>query len=173
MRRIKGMTLIELMIVLAVVAILVSIALPSYQSYYRRGIRSQAQQFMMDMAQAQEQLFLDSRQYAQGFGVTVPGNPPLLNRAMPPSVSAFYTMGIGPGLEFILSAAGVQPQTFTILLTPIACGKMADACGGTTPGDGQLLLNSLQQRWREKQGGDQIFNAITDCTWEAATCVPQ
>ena len=49
MRRNSGMTLIELMMVLAVMAILVAIALPSYQSYQVRGIRSQGQQFLMDL----------------------------------------------------------------------------------------------------------------------------
>jgi len=64
MRRNSGFTLIELMMVLAVMAILVAVALPSYQRYQVRGIRSQGQQFLMDLAQAQEQFFLDQRQYA-------------------------------------------------------------------------------------------------------------
>ena len=68
MRRNSGMTLIELMMVLAVMAILIAIALPSYQRYQVRGIRSQGQQFLMDLAQAQEQFFLDQRQYATVIG---------------------------------------------------------------------------------------------------------
>ena len=68
MRRNSGMTLIELMMVLAVMAVLIAVALPSYQRYQVRGIRSQGQQFLMDIAQAQEQFFLDQRQYATVHG---------------------------------------------------------------------------------------------------------
>ena len=84
MRRFSGMTLIELVMVIAIISILVAVALPSYQRYAARGIRSQAQQFLMDLAQAQEQFFLDQRQYATDLG----NGPGLLNRAIPPEVSA-------------------------------------------------------------------------------------
>ena len=62
MRRISGFTLIELMITVAVIAILAAVAYPSYQDHIRRGVRSQGQQFLMDIAQRQEQFFLDQRQ---------------------------------------------------------------------------------------------------------------
>ena len=49
MRRDNGFTLIELMVALAVVAILTVIAFPSYQRYIQRGIRAQGQVFLMDL----------------------------------------------------------------------------------------------------------------------------
>lgn len=52
MRQIRGFTLIELMIVLAVVAIILAIALPSYQEQVRKGRRA-------DAARAVGQLQLD------------------------------------------------------------------------------------------------------------------
>ena len=64
MRRSSGFTLIELMVALAVVAILTAIAFPSYQRYIQRGIRAQGQVFLMDLSQRQEQFFLDQRSYA-------------------------------------------------------------------------------------------------------------
>ncbi len=79
MRRETGVTLIELMVALAVLAILAAIAYPSYQRHVAKGIRSQGQQFLMDIAQRQEQYMLDQRQYATmlaagagGLGMTAP-----------------------------------------------------------------------------------------------------
>ncbi len=160
MRRISGMTLIELMMVLAVIAILVAIALPSYQRYAVRGIRSQGQQFLMDLAQSQEQYFLDQRQYATDLG----NGPGLLNRSMPPEIAAQYTLT----RPFNVNNAATPP-TYTLVLTPNA---------GSTPAsqnDGTLILNSLGQRWREVDG-NQVYNpqvgSVGDCTWEAGNCIP-
>lgn len=159
MRRTSGMTLIELMMVLAVVAILVAVALPSYQRYAVRGIRSQGQQFLMDIAQAQEQYFLDQRQYATDLG-TAAGQ---LNRSVPAEVSAQYTLT----RPFNVNNAATPP-TYMLVLTPNA---------GSTPAnqaDGTLILNSLGQRWREVDGNltynVQVAN-VGDCTWEAGNCV--
>ncbi|WP_399679300.1 type IV pilin protein [Xenophilus sp.] len=49
--RARGFTLIEVMIVVAVVAILAAIALPSYQEYVRRGHRAEARAGLMQAAQ--------------------------------------------------------------------------------------------------------------------------
>ena len=50
----KGFTLVELMIVVAIVAILVALALPSYSSYIRKANRGEAQQLLMNWANNQE-----------------------------------------------------------------------------------------------------------------------
>lgn len=53
----KGFTLIELMVVVAVVAILASIAIPSYRDQIRSGRRGDAQAALMGLAQAMERDF--------------------------------------------------------------------------------------------------------------------
>ena len=58
-----GFTLIELMIVVAVVGILAAVAYPSYQNYVIRAQRSAAQQLMLNIASREEQFLLDARQY--------------------------------------------------------------------------------------------------------------
>ena len=66
MQRSSGFTLIELMITVVIVTILTAVALPSYQDHVRRAARSAGQQFLLDLAQRQEQYFLDVRWYADG-----------------------------------------------------------------------------------------------------------
>ena len=60
----KGFTLIELMIVVAIVAILLMVALPSYQQQIRKTRRSLGRAELMEVMARQEQFFLDHRRYA-------------------------------------------------------------------------------------------------------------
>ncbi len=67
MRR-KGFTLIELMIVVAVIGILSAIAWPSYQNYVRRSERSKAQQLMLEISNKEQQYIVDARTYTDTVG---------------------------------------------------------------------------------------------------------
>lgn len=64
MKRSTGFTLIEMMIVLVVIGILASIAVPSYQSYITRNNRSEGQALLNDAAARQERFFTQNNQYA-------------------------------------------------------------------------------------------------------------
>ena len=63
MRYAKGFTLIELMIVVAVVAILSAIAVPRYNDYVTRSKIAEAVANLSDMRVKMEQYFLDNRTY--------------------------------------------------------------------------------------------------------------
>jgi type IV pilus assembly protein PilE len=59
----KGFTLIEVMIVVAVIAILVGIAMPNYREYVLRSNRAVAKGALLEVASRQEQYFLNNRSY--------------------------------------------------------------------------------------------------------------
>ena len=152
MRRASGFTLIELMITMAIVAILTAIALPSYQRYTARAARAAGQQFLTDLAQREEQYFVDARSYAPGLGV----GAGQMNITIPDQVSSKYQNPV-----FTVNNAAVPP-TFTITIAPIA--------GTSVATDGTLVINSLAQRWREVDNNGVFGN--NDCIWEKPTCVP-
>ena len=68
----KGFTLIELMIVIAIVAILVALALPSYTAYVRQTNRGEAKQLLMNWANVQEIWRSNNSTYADETAITVP-----------------------------------------------------------------------------------------------------
>jgi type IV pilus assembly protein PilE len=71
MQRAPGFTLIELMITIAIIAVLSAIALPNYTDYLRRGKIQEATSTLLSMRTKMEQYFQDNRSY------TTPGAPVL------------------------------------------------------------------------------------------------
>ncbi len=61
--RAKGMTLLELVFAVAMVAVLASIALPSYRNYVLRANRTEVRAALLGLATAQEKFYLQCNTY--------------------------------------------------------------------------------------------------------------
>ncbi len=59
-----GVTLMELMIVVAIVGILAGVAFPAYKAYVDRAKRSEGKAFLMEIAARQERYYFDNNSYA-------------------------------------------------------------------------------------------------------------
>ncbi|MGB6187978.1 MAG: type IVa pilus pseudopilin TppA [Aeromonas molluscorum] len=64
----RGFSLIELMIVVAIVAILGAIGYPSYQRYVLSSHRVEAKKMLLDAANRQETYFMDFNRYTSAAG---------------------------------------------------------------------------------------------------------
>src|SRR5688572_15664865 len=62
-RRAGGFTLIEILIVVALAAILLTVAYPSYRDYTVRSSRSAAQTELVELSSMQEKIYLNSNAY--------------------------------------------------------------------------------------------------------------
>jgi type IV pilus assembly protein PilE len=111
--RVRGFTLIEVMIVVAVVAILAAIALPSYNEAVRKGRRGQAKSDLVEAAQLTERFRTINGTYG---GV---GNIPGLPTASPKTGTAYYDIAIG----------NRSATTFKLTATPRAGAQANDRCG--------------------------------------------
>ncbi len=125
-KRVRGFTLLELMVVVVIVGVLAAIALPSYSNYVKRTNRSQAKQFLQDIANRQEQYRLDQRSYTTTIGS---GG---LNLSTPTDVAVNYTFAAVITGNDCNSTAVVAPA---YVLTATATGSQAT--------DGNLCLDSV------------------------------
>ncbi|TMN71444.1 type IV pilin protein [Pseudoalteromonas sp. S1727] len=104
----NGFTLIELMITVAILGIIASIALPSYFEHVKRTARTEAITALLDAANKQEQFFVDNRTYTS--------NLANLN-VVSPTEHGFYTLS-----AIVDNDAG----TFKITATPVAGPVLQD-----------------------------------------------
>jgi type IV pilus assembly protein PilE len=111
----RGFTLMEVIVVMVMLGILAAIAIPNYSEYIRRGHRSAAQAYLLDLASRQVQFYLDRRVFADTVAA--------LNLAAPTEIANRYTVAI--------AVAAGPPATFTITATPTG-SQTGDRCGNLT-----------------------------------------
>ena len=102
----EGFTIIEIMIVIAVVAILAAIAIPSYRDYILRGKLVDAHNALSDFRVRQEQFYQDNRRYdGAGLGGCGAATP----------TSKYFTFGCvpdgtTPSQTYVATATGIAAQ---------------------------------------------------------------
>ena len=62
-RKMRGITLIELMIVITILGILAAVAFPSYQKFMQRAKRNEAKAALLQIATNQERWYLNNNRY--------------------------------------------------------------------------------------------------------------
>jgi len=110
--RMKGVTLIELMIVIVIVAILASIAVPSYRNYVLRSHRVEAKTALLNLAAAQEKFYLQNNTYATNSLLTTA--PPSGLGLAATTENGWYTVAIANGANaagFSATATATGTQT--------------------------------------------------------------
>lgn len=117
--RSDGFTLIELMITVAIVAILAAVAYPSYQEHVRKGFRAAAQEHLMDIAHRQQQYFIDNRSYAADLAT--------LNMTTSADLANRYDIAIalaaGPPPTYQITATAKGPQAADVDLGLNSAGE--------------------------------------------------
>lgn len=121
-RSLHGFTLIELMITVAVIGILASVALPSYNAYVRRGHRADAEAQLMNIANRQQQYLVDRRAYSSSITGTAASGGLAID--IPANVSKYYRLD-----DSALSVDNTAtPPTFTVTARPLN-DQQNDTCG--------------------------------------------
>lgn len=110
MFRQKGFTLMELMIVVAIIGILAAIAYPSYQDYVLRSGRSDGQAWLMRIMQAQERFYSQNQTYttnlgAGGLAMGVAANAAVISEDQRYSITAAACANVTIATCVMLSAA--------------------------------------------------------------------
>ena len=130
-KRKKGFTLIELMTVVAIMAIILAIALPNYDGFVRRANRTEAKNLLLRIAAEQEKFFTTFNRYSGDLTGVRTGNPATsgLNMADDtqenPGDAAFYNITFNPAIP----ANGLS---YTLRATPAGAVQSVDECGALT-----------------------------------------
>ncbi len=109
----RGVTLLELMVVVAIITIIASIGYPSYMNHITRANRTAAKSFLLQVADRQEQFFANNKRYADdltdlGYGA---------NGFMIDDQGMMTAGGAGDRIYFIGIAASTA-VTYTLLAVP-------------------------------------------------------
>lgn len=126
--RVAGFTLIELMVVVAIIGVLAAIAIPSYQSYIARGNRAAARVALSQAAQYMQRFYAANDRYdadrtgSQTIWATM---PPTFMRAPADGTQLYELSNTGA------NPSSATASTFTLIMRPVTTASMAnDKCGG-------------------------------------------
>lgn len=113
----RGFTLIEMVVVVAIIAILGAIAVPAYQNYLMRSRRADAREMLQRVAAAQERFYTNRNQYTNDL-TTAAG----LNLGTTASEAGYYNIAV---------VVGAGNQSYTLTATPTGV-QATDRCANLT-----------------------------------------
>lgn len=146
---VRGFTLVELMIVVAIMAILVTIAYPSYKQHMMKARRADAEGALLGFANAMERYFTEKGTYtgaaAGGASTGAPASTVYPSQAPLDSSTKYYNLTIN----------AATATTYTLRATPIA--------GSAQDGDGFLQVDQTGTRAWDKNNDGSI--GATEDTW--------
>ena len=122
-----GFTLIELMIVIAIAAIIAAIAIPSYNDSVSKSRRAEGRAFILEAAQAMERHYSEFGRYADSIntGGNVSEDTMVFNTA---SENGLYQLSVGQN-----GLSQLNNQSFTLVASPPADSpQSSDGCGAYT-----------------------------------------
>lgn len=126
----QGFSLIELMIAVAIVAILAAVAIPSYGNYTIRSSRLAAQTELVMLASIQEKIFLNSNAYTPNVTTAYNGTSAGgLGKTSGTTDDGKYTLSLN---------IAVPSQTYTLTATPVA--------GKSQASDGNISISENGQK---------------------------
>lgn len=155
----RGFTLLELMIVVALIAMLTAIAIPSYSVYRERSDRSQAQAALSSAAAAMERYKMQRFSYngaTAGTAATdtIPSQSPITGTVK-------YTISFITAAGPTLATPNTLANTFEIIATSTR------AMDGNALKQEVLKVNEQGQRCYLKGAGSTVTNCTygTDASW--------
>ena len=113
----RGVTLLELMMVVTVLGILAAIAVPSYRQYLLRANRTDAKTALMQLQAAQEKYYLQNNEYTNKILDAPPNGLGLTDT----TAHGFYKLRVE-----LTKVGEVDAQGFTAFATPIDGAGQSD-----------------------------------------------